>query len=142
MLDDYLEAAHLDEKKQRANTASNFWHNYKAGVMTIANNKQEAMAFAKRLVNEMIPSEREKFSAMVRKYEKLRGTDGKHLSYDQRIIDFYDNMGLKITNNSNEGKFLKLNAEDRFAQGIFLEYGVTVDDNADGVRNGGFGSTN
>ena len=100
MLDDYFEAAHLDEKKQRANTASNFWHNYKAGVMTIANNKQEAMAFAKRLVNEMIPSEREKFSAMVRKYEKLRGTDGKHLSYDQRIIDFYDNMGLKITNNS------------------------------------------
>lgn len=100
MLDDYLEAAHLDEKKQRANTASNFWHNYKAGVMTIANNKQEAMAFAKRLVNEMIPSEREKFAAMVRKYEKIRGTDGKHLSYDQRIIDFYDNMGLKITNNS------------------------------------------
>ena len=100
MLDDYLEAAHLDEKKQLANTASNFWHNYKAGVMTIANNKQEAMAFAKRLVIEMIPSEREKFAAMVREYEKLRGTDGKHLSYDQRIIDFYDNMGLKITNNS------------------------------------------
>ena len=49
---------------------------------------------------------------------------------------------IKITNNSNEGKFLKLNAGDRFAQGIFLEYGVTVDDNADGVRNGGFGSTN
>ena len=65
------------------------------------------------------------------------------------IIDsdyFYsDNEGhimIKITNNSNEGKFLKLNAGDRFAQGIFLEYGVTVDDNADGVRNGGFGSTN
>lgn len=65
------------------------------------------------------------------------------------IIDsdyFYsDNEGhimIKITNNSNEGKFLKLNAGDRFSQGIFLEYGVTVDDNADGVRNGGFGSTN
>lgn len=100
MLDDYLEAAHLDEKKQRANTASNFWHNYKAGVMTIANNKQEAMAFAKRLVNEMIPSEREKFSAMVKKYENLRGPDGKHLSYDQRILGFYDNMGLTITSNS------------------------------------------
>lgn len=100
MIDDYLEAAHLDEKRQRANTASNFWHNYKAGVMTIASNKQEAMAFAKRLVNEMIPAEREKFATMVKKYEKLRGPDGKHLSYDQRIIDFYDNMGLKITNNS------------------------------------------
>lgn len=100
MIDDYREAANLDEREQRANTASNFWHNYQAGVMTLANNKQEAMAFAKRLVNEMIPSEREKFATMVKKYEKLRGSDGKHLSYDQRIIDFYDNMGLKITSNS------------------------------------------
>ena len=100
MIDDYREAANLDEKDQRANTASNFWHNYQAGVMTLANNKQEAMSFAKRLVNEMIPSEKAKFARMVRKYEKLRGSDGKHLSYDQRIIDFYDNMGLKITSNS------------------------------------------
>lgn len=100
MISDYEEAANLDENKQRDNTASNFWHNYKAGVMTIASNKQEAMAFAKRLVNEMIPSEREKFAEMVKKYEKLRGPDGKHLSYDQRILDFYDNMGLKIINNS------------------------------------------
>lgn len=100
MIDDYREAANLDEREQRANIASNFWHNYQAGVMTLANNKQEAMAFAKRLVNEMIPSEREKFATMVKKYEKLRDSDGKHLSYDQRIIDFYDNMGLKITSNS------------------------------------------
>lgn len=100
MIDDYREAANLDEKEQRENTASNFWHNYQAGVMTLANNKQEAMAFAKRLVNEMIPAERKKFSRMVRKYEKLRGPDGIHLSYDKRIIDFYDNMGLKITSNS------------------------------------------
>lgn len=28
-----------------------------------------------------------------------------------------------------------------FAQGIFLPYGLTVDDDADGVRDGGFGST-
>ena len=26
-------------------------------------------------------------------------------------------------------------------QGIFVEYGITVDDDADAVRNGGFGST-
>ncbi len=26
-------------------------------------------------------------------------------------------------------------------QGIFVEYGITVDDEADGIRNGGFGST-
>ena len=102
MIDDYLEAANLDEKKQRANTASNFWHNYQAGVMTLANNKQEAMAFAKRLVNEMIPSERKKFAAMVKNYEKIRGADGKHLSYDQRILECYEDItkGLQITNKS------------------------------------------
>ena len=53
-----------------------------------------------------------------------------------------DFSSLVLIERDNEGKFLKLNAGDRFAQGIFLEYGVTVDDNADGVRNGGFGSTN
>ena len=31
---------------------------------------------------------------------------------------------------------------DRIAQGIFLPYGVTVDDEAEGERHGGFGSTN
>lgn len=64
------------------------------------------------------------------------------------IIDsdyFYsDNEGhifAKITNDSNEGKVIRLKAGDGFMQGIFVEYGITVDDDADGVRNGGFGST-
>lgn len=131
MVADYEEAANLDERKQRDNTASNFWHNYKAGVMTIANNKQEAMAFAKRLVNEMIPSEREKFAIMVRKYEKLRGPDGKHLSYDQRILDFYDNMGLKITNNSIWRDHVddKYNTLDAIKQNteVFDKEGQTLD---------------
>ena len=102
MIDDYLEAANLDEKKQRVNTASNFWHNYQAGVMTLANNKQEAMAFAKRLVNEMIPSERKKFAAMVKNYEEIIDADGKHLSYDKRILERYEDItkGLQITNKS------------------------------------------
>lgn len=26
-------------------------------------------------------------------------------------------------------------------QGVFLEYGITIDDEATGIRNGGFGST-
>nr|WP_308627966.1 deoxyuridine 5'-triphosphate nucleotidohydrolase [uncultured Eisenbergiella sp.] len=55
-----------------------------------------------------------------------------------------DNEGhifAKITNDSNEGKVLKLQAGEGFMQGIFLEYGITEDDDADGVRNGGFGST-
>lgn len=55
-----------------------------------------------------------------------------------------DNEGhifAKITNDSNEGKELNLLAMDGFMQGIFVEYGITVDDDACGVRNGGFGST-
>lgn len=60
--------------------------------------------------------------------------------------DFYysDNEGhifLKFTNDTNEAKILKINAGDGIAQGIFVEYGITYDDDADGIRNGGFGST-
>lgn len=64
------------------------------------------------------------------------------------IIDsdyFYsDNEGhifAKLTNDSREGKSLTIPAGDGFMQGIFLEYGITVDDEAQGMRNGGFGST-
>lgn len=64
------------------------------------------------------------------------------------IIDsdyFYsDNEGhifIKMTNASNEGKTVEVSAGTGFAQGIFLEYGITVDDEAEGVRNGGLGST-
>lgn len=55
-----------------------------------------------------------------------------------------DNEGhifIKITNDSNEEKKVKVDAGSGFAQGIFLPYGITVDDDADGIRNGGFGST-
>lgn len=64
------------------------------------------------------------------------------------IIDsdyFYsDNEGhifVKLTNDSNEGRTVDVTAGTGMVQGIFLEYGITVDDEADGVRNGGFGST-
>lgn len=40
-----------------------------------------------------------------------------------------------------DGWMLKIEQGESFAQGIFLPYGITVDDDADGVRNGGFGST-
>ena len=55
-----------------------------------------------------------------------------------------DNEGhifIKVTNDSKEGKTVEIPAGTGFAQGIFLEYGITVDDDADGIRNGGFGST-
>ena len=61
------------------------------------------------------------------------------------IIDsdyFYsDNEGhifSKITNDSNENKTLTIPADTGFMQGIFVEYGITVDDDATEIRNGGF----
>ena len=65
------------------------------------------------------------------------------------IIDqdyyFSDNEGhiqIKMTNASNEGKTVSVKAGEAFAQGIFLEYGITYDDDVTETRNGGFGSTN
>ncbi len=60
--------------------------------------------------------------------------------------DYYysDNEGhifIKITNDSNEGKVLSLAAGNGFAQGIFLPFGITEDDDVSEIRNGGFGST-
>lgn len=60
--------------------------------------------------------------------------------------DYYnsDNEGhifAKITNDSYSEKTVELKDGDAFMQGIFVEYGITTDDNADGIRNGGFGST-
>ena len=63
---------------------------------------------------------------------------------DSDYVDNPDNEGhimAKITNDSNEGKTVEISAGMGFIQGIFLEYGITTDDDAQGVRNGGFGST-
>lgn len=64
------------------------------------------------------------------------------------IIDsdyFYsDNEGhifARMTNDSNEGRMLELETGKGFMQGIFVEYGITLDDDVTAVRNGGFGST-
>lgn len=47
----------------------------------------------------------------------------------------------KITNDSNEGKTVTIKANTGFIQGIFLEYGITYDDEVSEIRDGGFGST-
>ena len=64
------------------------------------------------------------------------------------IIDsdyFYsDNEGhifAKITNDTNENKVVEIEAGAGFMQGIFVEYGITMDDDVTTARNGGFGST-
>ena len=60
--------------------------------------------------------------------------------------DYYgsDNEGhimAKLTNDSNEGRILTVQAGEGFLQGIFFPFGITEDDEADAGRNGGFGST-
>lgn len=60
--------------------------------------------------------------------------------------DYYnsDNEGhilCKLINDGREGKQVTLESGAGFVQGFFVKIGITEDDEADGVRNGGFGST-
>ena len=58
--------------------------------------------------------------------------------------DYYnsDNEGHIFAKITNEGdKPICINEGDAFCQGIFMPYCITYDDDADGIRNGGFGST-
>lgn len=55
-----------------------------------------------------------------------------------------DNEGhifVKLTNDTNEGKTVSVAKGTGMVQGIFMQYGVTIDDNVVQIRNGGFGST-
>lgn len=61
--------------------------------------------------------------------------------------DYYasDNEGhifVKLTNGSIDSQNLTLPAGTAFVQGLFVNFGITVDDEATETRNGGFGSTN
>lgn len=64
------------------------------------------------------------------------------------IIDgdyFYsDNEGhifIKLTNDSKNSALMKIKTGNRIVQGVFIEYGITLDDNVNVHRNGGLGST-
>ena len=64
------------------------------------------------------------------------------------IIDedyFYsENEGhimAKITNDGHEGKTIVIEPGQGYLQGIFMEYGITFNDDVTDIRNGGFGST-
>ncbi len=57
---------------------------------------------------------------------------------------FADNEGhiqIKISNDGYEGKTMHIDAGKAFVQGLFVPFGITVDDDAKGERRGGFGST-
>lgn len=58
--------------------------------------------------------------------------------------DYYNakNEGHIMVKLVNRGdKLFSVNNGDKIVQGIFLPYGITIDDNAEGGRIGGFGST-
>ncbi|MCC8022912.1 MAG: deoxyuridine 5'-triphosphate nucleotidohydrolase [Clostridiales bacterium] len=60
--------------------------------------------------------------------------------------DYYnsDNEGhifAKLTNDGREGRSVSLEAGQAFMQGVFVPYGITWNDAAQGRRTGGFGST-
>lgn len=74
---------------------------------------------------------------------------GIHLANTVGIVDsdyaFSDNEGhimVKLVNDSILKKNVHFEKHTAFCQGIFMPFGITVDDDADGVRHGGFGSTN
>ena len=48
---------------------------------------------------------------------------------------------FKLTNDGKAGKVLNVKAGEAIAQGIFLQYGITEDDDVQEIRDGGFGST-
>lgn len=48
---------------------------------------------------------------------------------------------IKITNDTNENRIISIKEGEGFAQGIFLPFGITEDDEVSEIRDGGFGST-
>ena len=58
---------------------------------------------------------------------------------DYYYSDNEGHIGLKIFNDGDQP--IILDAGKAICQGIFTEYGITDDDNATEIRNGGFGST-
>lgn len=60
--------------------------------------------------------------------------------------DYYESSNeghimIKITNDSKEDKIAYIKKGSGFSQGIFTEYGITIDDDVNEQRDGGFGST-
>lgn len=48
---------------------------------------------------------------------------------------------FKIINDGREGKVFRLKKGEKLCQGVFVEYGITFDDDVTTSRTGGFGST-
>ena len=75
----------------------------------------------------------------------VRSSMGKHpimIANTQGWIDsdYYGNIGIRLFNLRNTPYEIK--EGDRIAQGVFVKYGTTINDNTTATREGGFGSTN
>lgn len=74
---------------------------------------------------------------------------GVHLANTVGIIDldYYNNTNneghifVKLVNDSELANLIDIKSGDAFCQGKLSPYGITYDDDADGVRIGGIGST-
>ncbi|MFV0379429.1 MAG: deoxyuridine 5'-triphosphate nucleotidohydrolase [Anaerorhabdus sp.] len=61
--------------------------------------------------------------------------------------DYYNSSNeghifVKLTNENYEDKKVSLKEGEAFVQGIFMAFGICIDDEVDAKRDGGFGSTN
>lgn len=72
-----------------------------------------------------------------------RGTLGKIIAAFKYVMNSVLSMWMSNPNFDEhfEVKPLEINAGEAFMQSVFLPFGVTDDDEADGVRDGGLGST-
>ena len=57
------------------------------------------------------------------------------------MLAFKNNKKKSIFPWTNKKNTWYVNAGDKIAQGVFVRYGITFDDNADADRTGGIGST-
>ena len=80
-------------------------------------------------------------SSTFRRWGILQANSVGVIDSDYARSDNEGHIFMRMTNDSREGKTLIVPSGTAFAQGIFLPFGITVDDHAQGVRNGGLGST-
>ncbi len=85
---------------------------------------------------------------------KIYPRSGSGFKYGLRLLNTVGIIDSDYYNSDNEGHImakiehtsgdylLEIKQGSGFAQGVFVEYGITEDDDATNIRNGGFGSTN
>lgn len=73
---------------------------------------------------------------------------GIHMANTIPVVDadyaYADNEGhifIKLVNDSSLAKTVRFEAGDAFCQGVFISFGITLDDDVDAERIGGLGST-